>query len=74
MIWTIDQQPENGIMFRGQSTVQVRNRRGDVGEATVEYYPSVRVAGPVVEVVEVDPEGYPVREAEVIDRRPTFKS
>jgi hypothetical protein len=73
MVWTIDQEPRDGIMFRGQGTVRVKNRQGEVGEAKVEYYPTVRVVGPVMELVEVDPGGYPVREAEVIDRRPTFR-
>jgi len=72
MKWTIDQEPVNGIMFRGQSTVRVRNRKGGVGMASVQYQPVCRVVGPVVEVVETDDEGYPKREAEVIDSRPTF--
>jgi hypothetical protein len=73
MVWTIDQEPRDGIMFRGQSTVRVRNRKGEVGMASVEYYPTCRVVGPVTELVEGDPSGYPVREAGVIDRRPTFR-
>ena len=67
MIWTIDQEPENGIMFRGQSTVRVKNRRGETGEARVEYYPVCRVVGPVMDVADTG------REAEVIDSRPTFR-
>jgi len=74
MIWTIDREPENGIMFRGQGTVRVRNRRGEIGRARVQYSPWCGVVGPVVEDVEEDEEGYPLREAEVIDRRPTFRS
>jgi hypothetical protein len=74
MIWTIDQQPEDGIMFRGQGTVRVKNRRGETGRATVQYSPVVQVVGPVVEDVERDPEGYQMSEPEVIDRRPTFRN
>lgn len=73
MKWTIDQEPKNGIMFRGQGSVRVKNeRKGLVGEAEVQYYPTCRVVGPVFEIVETDAEGYPVRKAEVIDPRPTF--
>jgi hypothetical protein len=74
MIWTIDQEPANGIMFRGQGTVSVKNRRGETGVAKVEYFPVCRVVGPVVTEVGRDDEGYPTEEAEVIDRRPTFRS
>ncbi len=73
MMWTIDQQPEDGIMFRGQSTVAVRNRRGEQGTAKVEYYPTCQVVGPVTEDVERDADGYETREPEIIDRRPTFR-
>ncbi len=74
MKWTIDQQPENGIMFRGQSTVRVINRRGETGIASVQYYPACAVVGPVRELVPTDRHGYPTREAEIMDSRPTFES
>lgn len=74
MIWTIDQEPENDIMFRGQGTARVKNRRGEVGKAKVQYYPCCQVVGPVYEAVETDDEGGEIREPEVIDRRPTFRN
>ena len=72
MNWTIDQETTHGIMLRGQSTVRVRAADGTPGVATVQYQPVCRVVGPVVEVVERDEWGLPVREAEVIDYTPTF--
>ncbi len=74
MIWTIDKEPVDGIMFRGESSVRVTNRRGETGRASVQYQPYCGAVGPVVEDVETDEEGFPLREAQVIDRRPTFRS
>lgn len=73
MVWTIDQEPVNGIMFRGQGSVRVRNRHGKFGSAKVQYYPQCQVVGPVREIVETDDNGYAVREAEVLDGRPKFR-
>lgn len=68
MKWSIEHEGP----FRGESTVRVKNRRGQIGIATVEYQPTCRVVGPVVEEVERDDWGLPVREPEVIDQHPTF--
>jgi hypothetical protein len=72
MVWTIDQEPRDGIMFRGQGTVKVRNRKGEVGMASVEYHPTVRVVGPVVEP-DSEWKSDPTRGDYVLDRRPTFR-
>ena len=72
MIWTIDQEPVNGIMCRGQGSVRVKNRHGNVGTAAVRYQPCCQVVGPVHEIVERDASGCDVREPQVIDNRPTF--
>lgn len=73
MIWTINQEPVNGVMFRGQSTVVVKNRHGAVGKARVEYSPTCRVVGPVLDCPETDAEGSPIREPQVLDSRPIFR-
>ena len=74
MIWKIDQEPENGIMFRGQSSVRVKNKYGVVGEAAVRYSPVCRVVGPVTVPTVYTEDGYPDRVfPEVIDSRPTFR-
>ena len=57
-------EPINGIMFQGQSSVAVYNRRkGWMAQARVQYYPMVQVLGPVS-----DPET-----GEVLDTRPVFE-
>jgi hypothetical protein len=70
MIWTFEQDGP----FNGESEIRVTNRRGEVGMANIEYSPAVRVVGPVVEIVERDADGYPTREAEVIDRRSVIRN
>lgn len=75
MIWTIDQEPVDGVMFRGQGSVRVKNRRGETGRATVQYSPFVGVVGPVVaEDYQRDDRGRAIDEPAVIDRRPTFRN
>lgn len=74
MIWEIDQEPVSGVMFSGQSSVTVRNKRtGQVGQAKVKYHPTVSVAGPVTEQQEYAADGYPANQPEVIDHRPKFR-
>jgi hypothetical protein len=52
--------------------VKVRNRKGEVGMASVEYHPTVRVVGPVVEP-DSEWKSDPTRGDYVLDRRPTFR-
>jgi hypothetical protein len=74
MIWIIDQEPVNGVMFDGQRRVRVRNKRtGLVGEAKVEYFPNCCVVGPVTEQQEYTADGDPANQPQVIDSRPKFK-
>lgn len=70
MLWTINQKPDDKVMFRGQGSVQVKNRQGVLGRAKVEYHPVCQVVGPVVEDLGDEPD----RQPELLDRRPMFRS
>ncbi len=77
MVWKLEELPENGIMFTGQSEALVSNKRtGMTGVARLEYYPVVHLVGPVVSDglapdprCETDQNG-----REILDHKPTFRN